>query len=117
MRKDIKCYHCGEQEADYLIFYEKIGRGYKLFQHPSLICHECREYFKTSNRLLEARPIILSFVRLGKMAMPQVLWLASDKGKAQNDMACPAWRKKLFRIKKIGEGRSKAWVNQMPMGI
>lgn len=117
MRKDIICYHCHENEANFLIFYEKQYNGLKSFQQPTLICLSCRGYFKTASRLFESKPVILSFIKISKMPARLVSWFASDKGKVQNDMACAAWRKKLFRIKKIGEGRAKAWTNQMPMAL
>lgn len=120
MRKDITCHICFKSEGLGLLYYQKTyyDTKEKSFTHPMLVCNACKsEFLKRSQTLQEARPVFWTWLRIAKADMRLWMWLSSGKGKAQNDMDCPLWRKKMLRLKKISDGRFISWTNQMPMSL
>ena len=120
IRKDIICFLCFKSEGLGLLYYQKIyyQSRKKGFTRPTLVCDKCKAEFLKQNRMIEeGRPIFWNWLQIAKADMRLWMWLASDKGKEQNDMSDPLWRKKLLRLKKIAEGRRISWTNKMPMSI
>lgn len=82
-----------------------------------LLCKDCIESIRESDRLFERQPVIKTFLELGKMDMKLVMYLCSHKNKEHNDIADKAWKTRLIAIKKLYEGKIKSWTIQSPMPI
>ncbi len=102
-RQDLLCRQCFSEEANTLLYYRKDHPCTKevSFKDPMFICEGCKQQIRSMSRLFDFRPVYLNFERLAVMEYPQIIWLTSDKGKAQNDMEGKVWRKKLLRVKKV----------------
>ena len=103
MRKDLICRQCFEEEANTLLYFKKEHSATNeiSIKDPMFICGTCKEQILSLDRFFEFRPIMLPFERLALWAYPQIIWLTSDKGKAENALEGKIWRKKLLRVKKV----------------
>lgn len=111
---DLMCNRCGSNVSEFLVFFEKFHAeiGKRSFIDPEIICPGCKDEIYPKGALFDNRPIIYHFTffaSTGKQADSKkqavIGWLTSKKGKEHNALNNPFWRKKLWRIRAIAQGK------------